>query len=84
MSELNTLQNIGAEIEQKLKSAGITTAEDLIDIGSEEAFMRLKAHYPKVCLVHLYALEGAVSGVDYNKLSESTKKRLKSLSDNLK
>ena len=56
MSELTSLRNIGKEIEKKLKTVGITTAEELKDIGSEATFVKIKSHYPNVCLVHLYFL----------------------------
>jgi len=73
-------------MEKKLKSVGISTAEELIEIGSNEAFIRLKLRYPDtkgMSLVHLYALEGAVTDTEFNKLSEETKKRLKDFCDNL-
>ncbi len=84
MSDLTTLQNIGKEMASKLKSVGISTAEELIAIGSKEAFFRLKTKYPQVCLVHLYTLEGAVQAVEFNCLSEETKADLKAFSDSLK
>ena len=84
MSELTSLRNIGKEMEAKLKSVDIMTAEELKKIGSEEAFVRLKFCYPEVCLVHLYALEGAISDTEYNQLPEDLKQRLKVFSDNLK
>ena len=84
MSDLTSLRNIGKELERKLKAADITTADELKKIGSEEAFVRLKLRDPQVCLVHLYALEGAVSDREYNHLPEDEKQRLKGISDRLK
>ena len=84
MSELTSLTNIGKEMASKLISVGIDTPEKLIESGSKEAFFKLKEKYPQVCLVHLYTLEGAVSNVEYNKLSEAKKKELKEFSDFLK
>ena len=84
MAELTSLRNIGKELEKKLKSVDITTAEELKKVGSEEAFIRLKLRHSNVCLVHLYTLEGAMSDTDYNQLSDDTKQRLKSISDNFK
>ncbi|MDE5598444.1 MAG: TfoX/Sxy family protein, partial [Lachnospiraceae bacterium] len=45
---------------------------------------KLKETYPSVCLVHLYALEGAICNTEFNSLSEDTKKELKEFSDFLK
>lgn len=83
MTELTTMKNIGKEIERKLKSVGICTAEDLMKLGSKEAFFRLKIEYSNVCLVHLYTLQGAIDDIDYNKLTEKTKQDLKNFSDSL-
>lgn len=76
--------NIGKEMASKLKSVDINTAEELIKVGSKEAFFRLKTKYPQVCLVHLYTLEGAIQNVEFNCLSEETKANLKEFSDSLK
>ncbi len=84
MSDLTTMPNIGKEMASKLKSVEIDTAEELIEIGSKEAFFRLKTKYPQVCLVHLYTLEGAIQNVEFNCLSEETKADLKEFSDSLK
>jgi len=40
--------------------------------------------YPNVCLVHLYALEGAICGTGFSCLSEEKKKELKEFSGFLK
>lgn len=84
MSDLTAMMNIGKEMERKLKAIGIDTPEKLIEAGSKEAFFRLKETYPNVCLVHLYTLEGAISNVEYNSLSEEKKRELKKFSDSLK
>ncbi len=84
MADLTTMPNIGKEMASKLKSVEIDTAEELIEIGSKEAFFRLKTKYPQVCLVHLYTLEGAIQNVEFHCLSEETKADLKKFSDSLK
>ena len=84
MSELTSMANIGKEMEKKLTSVGIDSAEKLIALGSKEAFLKLKQAYPNVCLVHLYTLEGAIQNTEFNCLSEEKKKELKEFSDFLK
>ncbi len=81
MTELSSLKNIGKEIERKLKTIGINTAEELKEIGSKDAWFRLKLKYPEICLVHLYTLEGAISDTKYNQLSEETKRDLKAFTN---
>ena len=82
--ELTSMKNIGAEMERKLNSVGISSAEQLSHIGSKEAFIRLKAAYPEICLVHLYTLHGAVNNLDFNMLPQEIKEDLRSFSDSLK
>lgn len=84
MTELTAMQNIGKEIEKKLKSIDIGSAEELTQIGSKEAFFRLKMRYSNLCLVHLYTLQGAIDNIPYNQLSDEVKRDLKSFSDKLK
>lgn len=84
MIELTSMKNIGNELERKLNTIGICSGADLRQLGSKEAFSRLKQEFPEICLVHLYALEGAVTDVEFNKLSKETKKNLKEFSDALK
>lgn len=84
MAELTSMVNIGAEMARKLKTVGITSAEQLTETGSKQAFFMLKQLYPQVCLVHLYALEGAIRNVDFNSLSKEQKQDLKEFSDVLK
>ena len=84
MSELTFMMNIGKEMARKLTSVGIDSSEKLVESGAKQAFLQLKGTYPQVCLVHLYALEGAIHNIEYNSLSEDKKKELKEFSDFLK
>ena len=84
MSELTSMMNIGKEMAKKLITVGISSSEELIKLGSKQAFLLLKQEYPNVCLVHLYTLEGAICNTQFNCLSEEKKKELKEFSDFLK
>ncbi|MDJ8697372.1 TfoX/Sxy family protein [Salmonella enterica] len=84
MGNLKSMMNIGNEIERKLNSIGIFTSEDLINEGSEKAFLKLKHAHPNVCLVHLYVLHGAINNTDYRELTSETKRTLKNYSDSIK
>lgn len=84
MKNLDSMVNIGKEMKTKLFSIGVSSAEDLIRLGSKEVFRQLKEQYPNVCLVHLYALQGAIINIDYNKLPDELKLDLKRYNDNLK
>lgn len=84
MADLTTMKNIGAEMARKLAAVGLDSPEALREEGAKAAFFRLKTLCPNVCLVHLYALEGAVRGVDFNRLPPEVKRDLKAFSDALK
>ena len=84
MAELTAMKNIGKEMARKLTAVGVNSPEALTELGAKHTFFKLKEVYPQVCLVHLYALEGAIQGVDFNSLPEDTKRDLKEFSDFLK
>ena len=84
MTELTAMRNIGGEMARKLRAVGIDSPEALREAGARDAFFRLKALYPNVCLVHLYALEGAVRDLDFHGLPREVKADLKAFSDCLK
>ncbi len=84
MSELTSMRNIGGEMARKLAAVGIDSPEKLRETGAKQAYFQVKETFPNVCLVHLYALEGAITDQEYNQLSEETKKDLKAFSDFLR
>ena len=81
--KLTDLINIGSALSKKLIAADITTPETLIELGSFNAFMRLKLNDPSQCIFTLMALEGAIQGVKWNHLSDADKAELKQLIENL-
>ena len=84
MESLDNMLNIGKEMKRKLFSIGGRSSEDLIRLGSKEVFLQLKKQHPNVCLVHLYALQGAIDNVDYDKLPDEVKRDLKQFHDRIK
>ena len=77
MGELSKLPNIGAKLEAQLADVGISTVEELRNVGSREAWMRILARDPSSCIMRLSALEGAIQGVRWHYLDEETKNSLK-------
>ena len=51
MGELTKLPNIAAKLEAQLADAGITTAEELKEVGSREALLRILARDPSACIM---------------------------------
>ena len=77
MGELAKLPNIGKVLEEQLNQAGITTYEDLKEIGSRQAWLKIKAMDDTACLHRLYSLEGAILGIKKAELTTETKQDLK-------
>lgn len=77
MGELSALPNIGKTVEEQLNEVGIETAEQLIEIGSKEAWLRIKGIDDSACINRLYALEGAIEGIRWHNLSDEVKNELK-------
>ena len=77
MGKLSDMHNIGSTLEKRLISIGIIDSENLRQVGSKEAFVRIRNIDDTVCLNMLYALEGAVQGIRWHGLPEVCKKDLK-------
>lgn len=81
MGELAKLPNIGSVLEQQLNTIGITTYQELKQIGSRQAWLHIKAMDDSACLHRLYALEGAIQGVKKTLLPLKEKADLKAFYD---
>lgn len=77
MGSLSVLPNIGNVLENELNKIGVHTPEQLKQMGSRDAFLRIKLIDSGACLNKLYAIQGAVEGKRYPQLTQSTKIDLK-------
>lgn len=77
MGELSKLENIGKKVEEQLEQVGISTAEELRNIGSKAAWLRIQEIDESACINRLMALEGAIQGVKKTMLSDEIKIDLK-------
>ena len=77
MDKLSKLPNIGKVLERELNDVDINSVEDLIDVGSKEAWLRIKDVDENACVNKLMALEGAIQNIRWHDLSEDDKKDLK-------
>lgn len=84
MGELSKLPNIGEVVEKQLNEVGIETAEQLMKLGSKEAWLRIKGIDDSACLNRLYGLEGAIQGIRWHNLSKEIKDELKDFYNNFK
>jgi len=78
MTPLTESPNIGSTLAELLKEIGITNQEELASMGSTEAIIQLASiDRNRVCLLMLYALEGAAQGIPWHGLSQDRKDELK-------
>ncbi|MDR3223039.1 MAG: TfoX/Sxy family protein [Methanobrevibacter sp.] len=76
MEKLSDLINIGKVSEKQLNDIGIYSLKELKEIGSREAWLKIKEKDPSTCINKLRAFEGAIQGVKKNLLNDNTKKSL--------
>jgi len=78
MKKVTDLPNIGKTLAQKLNTIGIQTEQDLKEIGSEDAIIKIATlEQSGTCINMLYALEGAIQGIRWHGLSRERKEELK-------
>ncbi len=75
---IEQLPNLGPVMAHRLREIGICTEDDLQASGSARAFVRLRAAFGRsVTLNALYAMEGALLGVDWTELRPERKAELR-------
>ncbi len=78
MTRIRDLFNLGPVMEGRLAEIGVTTAEQLVQLGVVEAYQRLKAAFgAAVTLNALYLMDAAIQGLDTTDLSEERKRELR-------
>ena len=77
MEDLIKLPNIGEVLAQKLNEIEVYSYEDLIDIGSVEAVLRIVGADTFGYYNMLYAIEGAIRGVRWHDIPKEERQQLK-------
>ncbi len=70
---MTKIRNIGKVSRQWLWEIEIYTLQDLQACGSVAAFKMVRARYPHVSVNLLWALEGAISDLDWRKIPPDRK-----------
>lgn len=65
---LGSLLNLGPQSERWLLAVGITSYDDLEQLGSVAAYVRVREAFPRASANLLYALEGALRDVRWDYL----------------
>jgi DNA transformation protein len=84
MGELAKLPNIGVTVEEQLCQVGITSFDQLKEIGSKQAWLKIKEIDDSACIHRLYALEGAIQGIKKTQLLIEKKLELKEFYNHFK
>lgn len=78
MSGVDALRNLGLRSSEMLAETGITTVEQLREIGSIDAYRRLKFTFGnRVTLNMLWAMEAGLRDTDWRLLTIDEKEALK-------
>ncbi|MFO1321112.1 MAG: TfoX/Sxy family protein [Burkholderiales bacterium] len=75
--EIEKLRNIGPRSAKWLIAVGINTKKDLEELGAVNAFRLMRNHGYNVTPVMLYALQGALMDVNWNRLPGKMKDDLR-------
>jgi DNA transformation protein len=71
------MRNLGPVTRRRLAEIGITGMEQLSEVGSVQAFVRMRFVSPRgLSLNALHAMEAAILGCDWRELPPETKRRL--------
>ncbi len=76
MNRLRDMRNISQDMERKLIEVGIETPEELYNVGSCRAWIRLTKLYPDLGINKLMGLEGAIEGIRWPRLRILTRRYL--------
>ncbi len=84
MSDLTTIRNIGPAQEKALTAVGITSAEQLRDMGADAAYVRLLQAGTRPHFIMYYVLHMALQGRPWNDCKGDEKQKLRERFDALK
>lgn len=84
MAALTSIKNIGPAFAAELTSAGITTAEQLRDIGADAAYAKMLEGGCKPHFIGYYVLHMALQGRPWNDCKGEEKKALRAQFDKIK
>ena len=74
---VTTMKNIGPQSAKWLAAVGVVTKKDLEDLGAVNAFRLMRKHGYNVTPVMLYALQGAIMDLHWNRLPGKLKDDLR-------
>ena len=89
--KISEMRNLGPACETDLNAVGIYTADQLIGLGAEQAFIKMILGKKKLgrgvksCnAAYLYAIYGAIHHIDWREVPDSKKEEFKALTAELR
>ena len=83
MAKISTIRNLGPAMEQAFERAGIATAEELREIGTDAAYGRLLAGGHRPHFIAYYVIEMGLQGRPWNDCKGKEKEALRTRFDGL-
>lgn len=77
MGELTKLVGIGKVVEAQLNEIGITSHEELKEMGSRQAWLKIRENDQSACVNRLLGMEGAIRGIKKKELPEEIKQEIR-------
>jgi len=84
VSNVSSIRNLGPAVEAMFAQIGITTAEQLIDIGADDAYRQLLANGVRPHFIGYYALVMGLQGRPWNDCQGKEKDALRTRFETLK
>lgn len=84
MTAISSIKNLGPAMEAEFCAAGITTAEQLRDMGADAAYAQLLQNGTRPHFIGYYVLHMALQGRPWNDCKGEEKKALRAAFDAMK
>ena len=88
---ISEMRNLGLAVEKDLNAAGVKSAADVLRLGVEKTFLKMldgrrKTNRSAKCCnaLYLYAIHGAVHGIDWRKVPANKKREYKTWTEKLR
>ena len=81
---ITTIRNLGPAVERELARAGITSAEELRELGADTAYARMIAAGTRPHFIGYYVLHMGLQGRPWNDCKGAEKEKLRAAFDALK
>lgn len=89
--KISEMKNLGPAVEKDLLAAGVSSAQEVIKLGAKKTFLKMLdgrkilRRSAKCCnALYLYAIYGAIQGIDWRKIPTAKKVEFKKFTQKLR